>query len=101
MSSDEGAKFWMQVITELKTRGVQNIFIVGVDGLKGFPEVIYLNIQIQLCIAHLVRHSLFYVSHKDRKEIATDLKLIYQAPTLEEADCQLGKFADTGTPRIR
>ena len=57
-------------------------------------EAIYPQTQIQLCIVHLVRHSLFYVSHKDRKEVATDLKMIYQAPTLEEADYQLGKFAD-------
>lgn len=93
----EGSKFWMQVITELKNRGVQDIFIACVDGLKGFPEAIeaiYPQTQIQLCIVHLVRHSLFYVSHKDRKEVASDLKLIYQAPTLDEADYQLGKFAD-------
>jgi putative transposase len=96
-SDNEGSKFWMQVITELKNRGVQDIFIACVDGLKGFPEAIeaiYPNTQIQLCIVHLVRHSLFYVSHKDRKEIAADLKLIYQAPTLDEADYQLSKFAD-------
>jgi putative transposase len=99
-SDNEGSKFWMQVITELKTRGVQDIFIACVDGLKGFPEAIeaiYPQTQIQLCIVHLVRHSLFYVSHKDRKEIARDLKLIYQAPTLDEADYQLGKFADKWT----
>jgi len=96
-SDNEGSKFWMQVITELKTRGVQDIFIACVDGLKGFPEAIeaiYPQTQIQLCIVHLVRHSLFYVSHKDRKEIAADLKMIYQAPTLDEADYQLSKFAD-------
>ena len=96
-SDNEGSKFWLQVITELKTRGVQDIFIACVDGLKGFPEAIeaiYPQTQIQLCIVHLVRHSLFYVSHKDRKEVATDLKLIYQAPTLDEADYQLSKFAE-------
>jgi putative transposase len=96
-SDNEGSKFWMQVITELKNRGVQDIFIACVDGLKGFPEAIeaiYPNTQVQVCIVHLVRHSLFYVSHKDRKEIAADLKLIYQAPTLNEADYQLAKFAD-------
>jgi len=87
----------MQVITELKNRGVQDIFIACVDGLKGFPEAIeaiYPQTQIQLCIVHLVRHSLFYVSHKDRKEVAADLKMIYQAPTLDEADYQLSKFTD-------
>jgi putative transposase len=96
----EGAKFWMQIITELKNRGVQDIFIACVDGLKGFPEAIeaiYPQTQIQLCIVHLVRHSLFYVSHKDRKEVATDLKSIYQAPTLDEADYQLSKFAEKWT----
>ncbi len=96
-SDNEGSKFWMQVITELKARGVQDIFIACVDGLKGFPEAIeaiYPQTQIQLCIVHLVRHSLFYVSHKDRKEVAADLKMIYQAPTLDEADYQLSKFAD-------
>jgi putative transposase len=93
----EGAKFWMQVITELKNRGVQDIFIACVDGLKGFSEAIeavYPETQVQLCIVHLVRHSLFYVSHKDRKEIAADLKLIYQAATLEQADTELSNFAD-------
>lgn len=93
----EGAKFWMQVITELKTRGVQDIFIACVDGLKGFPEAIeaiYPETQVQLCLVHLVRHSLFYVSHRDRKDVANDLKLIYQAATLEEADHQLDTFAD-------
>jgi putative transposase len=81
----------------LKNRGVQDIFIACVDGLKDFPEAIeaiYPNTQIQLCIVHLVRHSLSYISHKDRREIAAGLKLIYQASTLEEADYQLGKFAD-------
>ena len=96
-SDNEGSKFWMQVITELKNRGVQDIFVACVDGLKGFPEAIeaiFPQTQIQLCIVHLVRHSLFYVSHKDRKEVAQDLKLIYQAPTLDQADYQLGKFAE-------
>ncbi len=90
----EGAKFWMQVITELKNRGVQDIFIACVDGLKGFPEAVFPETQVQLCIVHLVRHSLFYVSHKDRKEVAADLKLIYQAATLKQADTELSNFAD-------
>jgi putative transposase len=96
-AESEGAKFWMQVVTELKTRGVQDIFIACVDGLKGFPEAIeaiYPETQVQLCLVHLVRHSLFYVSHRDRKDVANDLKLIYQAATLEEADRQLDEFAD-------
>lgn len=96
-SDNEGAKFWMQVVTELKNRGVQDIFIACVDGLKGFPEAIeavFPQTQVQVCIVHLVRHSLFYVSHKDRKEVAQDLKLIYQASTIEEADTELSNFSD-------
>lgn len=93
----EGAKFWMQIITELKNRGVQDIFIACVDGLKGFPEAIeaiFPNTQVQLCMVHLVRHSLSYVSHRDRKEVTQDLKAIYQAPTLPEAEHQLDQFEE-------
>jgi putative transposase len=97
-AESEGAKFWMQVITELKNRGVCDIFIACVDGLKGFPEAIeavFPQTQVQLCMVHLVRHSLSYVSHKDRKQVADDLKLIYQAVTLEEAERQLAQFEET------
>jgi putative transposase len=96
-SDNEGAKFWMQIVTELKNRGVQDIFIACVDGLKGFPEAIeaiFPQTQVQLCMVHLVRHSLSYVSHRDRKEVATDLKTIYQATTLEEAETQLSQFEE-------
>ena len=96
-ADSEGAQFWMQVITELKNRGVQDIFIACVDGLKGFPEAIAAVLpetQVQLCVVHLVRRSLFYVSHKDRKEVAADLKSIYQAATLDEADRELSNFAE-------
>jgi len=105
-SENEGAKFWLQVVTELKTRGVKEIFIACVDGLKGFPEAIeavYPNAQIQLCIVHMVRHSLNYVSWKQRKEVATDLKAIYQAPTVEMAEKNLDAFAakwDASHPTI-
>ena len=88
----------MQVITELKNRGVSDIFIACVDGLKGFPEAIealYPQTQVQLCMVHLVRHSLSYVSHKDRKAVADDLKTVYQAATLEEAERQLTEFEGT------
>lgn len=91
----EGAKFWLQVVTELKNRGVKDIFIACVDGLKGFPEAIeamFPNTQVQLCIVHMVRHSLNYVSWKQRKEVADDLKLIYQAPTLQQAEANLESF---------
>jgi len=97
-SDAEGAKFWMQVVTELKNRGVGDIFIACVDGLKGFPEAIeaiYPQTQVQLCMVHLVRHSLSYVSHRDRKQVATDLKTVYQAATLLEAEHQLSEFEQT------
>ncbi len=92
----EGAKFWLQVVTELKNRGVKDIFIACVDGLKGFPEAIeavFPKTQVQLCIVHMVRHSLNYVSWKQRKVVAEDLKTIYQAPTLEMAETNLDAFA--------
>ena len=94
-AESEGAKFWMSVITEIKNRGVQDIFIACVDGLKGFPEAIesiYPQTQVQLCMVHMMRHSLSYVSHKDRKQVAADLKAIYQAATLAEAEHQLVEF---------
>src|SRR5215208_2830620 len=94
-SDAEGAKFWLSVVTELKSRGVQDIFIAWVDGLKGVPEAIeavFPHTQVQLCMVHMVRHSLSYVSHKDRKQVATDMKNIYQAATLEEAEHQLAQF---------
>lgn len=105
-SENEGAKFWLSIITELKTRGVRDIFIAGVDGLKGFAEAIeavYPKTQVLLCMVHLMRHSLCYVSYKDRKEVATDLKLVYRAATAEEAEHQLEVFAekwDTRYPTI-
>jgi putative transposase len=96
-SESEGAKFWMQIITELKNRGVQDIFIACVDGLKGFPEAIeaiFPKTQVQLCMVHLVRHSLSYVSHRARKDVATDLKASYQAATLAEAEEHLNQFEE-------
>ena len=74
-SANEGAKFWLQVLTELQTRGVKDILIACVDGLKGFPEAIetvFPQTQVQLCIVHLVRASLNYVNWKDRKKVAAD-----------------------------
>jgi putative transposase len=97
----EGAKFWMQVVTELKNRGVQDVFIACVDGLKGFPEAIeavFPATQVQLCMVHLVRHSLNYVSHKDRKAVAEGLKEVYQAASLEEAERQLASFEEAWDP---
>jgi putative transposase len=105
-SPNEGAKFWLQVMTELKNRGVQDIFIACIDGLKGFPEAIetvFPQTQVQLCIVHLVRQSLSYVSWKQRRLVAADLRHIYAAPTADEAARQLDEFAakwDSSLPTI-
>lgn len=105
-SANEGAKFWLQVLTEIQNRGVQDIFIACVDGLKGFPEAIeavYRNTRVQLCIVHLVRHSLNYVSWKQRKTVASDLRPIYTAVTAEAAAIALDEFAarwDAAYPAI-
>ena len=91
----EGAKFWLQVATELKNRGVKDVFIACVDGLKGLPaviETVFPKAQVQLCIVHLVRNCLNYVSWKERKAVAADLKPIYRATTGEEARQQLEAF---------
>jgi putative transposase len=95
LAQTEGAKFWLQVVTELRNRGVQDIFIACVDGLKGFPEAIeavFPKAAVQLCIVHMVRHSLNYVSWKRRPEVAADLKRIYQSATADEAEQRLGEF---------
>jgi putative transposase len=95
IAQTEGAKFWLQVVTELKNRGIQDIFIACVDGLKGFPEAIetvYPQTAVQLCIVHLVRNSLNYVSWKMRKQVADDLKRIYQSATVDDAEQRLAEF---------
>ena len=95
LAQTEGAKFWLQVVTELRNRGVQDIFIACVDGLKGFPdaiEAVFPKAVVQLCIVHMVRHSLNYVSWKRRKDVAADLRRIYTARTAEEAELMLGEF---------
>jgi len=92
----EGAKFWLQVITELSNRGVKEVFIACVDGLKGFPEAIeavFPQTQVQLCVVHQIRGSLSYVSWKQRKQVAADLKPIYQASTVGEAEQRLSEFS--------
>lgn len=97
MTQTEGAKFWMSVLTEIKNRGVQDIFIACVDGLTGFPEAIaatYPQTVVQLCMVHLVRNSVAYVSYKHRKEVCADLKAIYTAATAEEAELNLELFAE-------
>ena len=93
----EGAKFWLKVLTELKNRGLNDILIACVDGLKGFEEAIHTvfpKTEVQLCIVHMVRNSLKYVSWKDRKDVATDLRLIYNAVTEEEAGLNLANFKE-------
>lgn len=93
----EGAKFWLSVLTELKNRGLSDILIAAVDGLKGFPEAIeavYPRTQVQLCIVHLVRGSLRYVSWKERKAVARDLSTIYRAPSLEAAEQAMAAFEE-------
>ena len=95
LAQTEGAKFWLQVVTELKNRGVQDIFIACVDGLKGFPEAIesvFPHATVQLCIVHMVRHSLNYVSWKRRAEVAADLRRIYTAATADEVEQRLTEF---------
>ena len=93
----EGAKFWLKVMNELKTRGVDDIFIACVDGSKGFPEAIetvYPQTEIQLCIVHMMRHSLKYVGSKEKKAVAQELKTIYTAVSTEKAAENLSLFAE-------
>ena len=95
ISENEGAKFWLNVLTELQNRGVKDILIACVDGLKGFPDAIntvYPDTQIQLCIVHMVRNSLKFVPWKDYKAITADLKHIYQSVTEDEALMALEQF---------
>ena len=95
-SANEGAKFWLQVLTEIRNRGVKDIFIACVDGLKEFPqaiETVFLQAQVQTCIVHLVRASLNYVGWKERKQVAADLKEVYRAATAEQAEQGFVAFA--------
>lgn len=97
LSETEGAKFWLSVLTDLRSRGVNDILIACVDGLKGFPEAInseYPQTQVQLCIVHMVRNSMRFVPWKDYKPVTADLKRIYQAATEQEALAELGAFED-------
>jgi len=97
IEKNEGAKFWLKIVTELKNRGLKDIFIACVDGLKGFPDAInsiYPDTKVRLCIVHMVRHSLKYVPYKDRKAVAADLKLVYSAINENEAQKQLNNFKD-------
>lgn len=96
ISKNEGSKFWMQVVSELKNRGVEQIYVACVDGLKGFRDAInsvFPNTIVQLCIVHMVRNSLKYVSYKNLKEVAADLKQIYTANNENMANLALEEFA--------
>jgi len=93
----EGAKFWLKVVNELKTRGVRDVLIACCDGLKGFPEAIeaaFPRAVVQTCIVHMIRNSLRFVSYKDRKELAKDLKLVYTATNRETAAAELSSFEE-------
>lgn len=95
IEENEGARFWLKVMNELKTRGVEDILVTVVDGLKGFPEAIeavFPKAQVQMCIVHLTRFSLAYCSWKDRKQVAGGLKDIYRAETAEMARLRLEQF---------
>jgi len=95
--ANEGAKFWAKVLNDLKNRGVQDILIAVVDGLKGFPQAIeaaFPQTQVQTCIVHLLRHSMNFASYKDRKAVATALKAVYTAVDAEAAEAALTEFED-------
>jgi len=96
IEQNEGSKFWMGILNELKNRGMQDTLIAAVDGLTGFPEAInavFPNTEVQLCIVHMVRNSVKYVSYQDRKAITADLKEIYLAPSADAAESALERFA--------
>lgn len=98
IAENEGSKFWLSILTDLQTRGVQDIFIACVDGLTGFPEAIeasFPKTKVQLCIVHMVRNSLRYVPAKDMKAVAKDLKAIYRSRNATEAAAALDAFATT------
>nr|WP_025829492.1 IS256 family transposase [Acetobacter persici] len=99
---NEGAKFWAKVLSDLRNRGVQDILIAVVDGLKGFPQAIeaaFPRTRIQTCIVHLLRHSMSFASYKDRKAVATALKAIYTAVDASEAEAALGRFEESDLAR--
>lgn len=95
LGENEGAKFWLQVLTDLQNRGVKDILIASVDGLKGFPEAItsvFPNTEVQLCIVHQIRNSLRFIGSANQKQFASELKAVYQAFTKEEAENELDKL---------
>ena len=104
ISETESAKFWLGILTEIQGRGVQDVLIACVDGLKSFPDAIntvFPQTQVQLCVVHMVRNSLKYVSYKDYKAVTTDLKQVYQAITEEEALLALERISDRWDDQYR
>jgi len=98
----EGAKFWLGVLTELKTRGVEDVLVCCVDGLKGFPEAIeavYPQTWVQTCVVHQIRHALRFVSYRDRRHVAADLKRVYTATDRDHAERELERFAERWDPK--
>jgi putative transposase len=98
-SANEGAKFWLQILTEIRNRGLPDVLIACGGGLKGFPEAIqavYPKTPVQLCLLHLVRNSLQFVNGKERKAVAADLRQIYRSATAEEAEPHLSEFERRG-----
>lgn len=96
IGENEGAKFWLGVCNELKTRGVKDIMVACVDGLKGFPEAIrtvFPKTEVQLCIIHQIRNSMKYVASKEQKEFMKDLKLVYKAPSEESVLNELDRLS--------
>lgn len=101
-SATEGAKLWLQILTEIRNRGVRDILIACVDGLKGFPDAlaaVYPRTEVQLCIVHMVRNSMAYVNWKERKAVAGDLRSIYRAPTVEAGLAELDRFEERWAAR--
>ena len=97
LSENEGTNFWLQVLTDLQNRGIEDILIASVDGLKGFPEAInatFPQTKVQLCIVHQIRNSLKYVASKNQKEFMKDLKLVYQAISKEAAELELDRLEE-------
>jgi len=97
LSENEGANFWLQILTDLNNRGIQDILIASVDGLKGFPEAIkaiFPKTEVQLCIVHQIRNSIRYVASKNQKEFMKDLKLIYRAISKEAAEVELDRLEE-------
>jgi transposase-like protein len=100
----EGANFWLSVVTDLQTRGVEDIFLACIDGLTGFKDAIqavFPHTHIQRCVIHQVRHRLTYIAWKDRKAFVADLKAIYQASTREAAETKLCSWASAGARGMR